>query len=131
MKQKDMPLENLFQEFQSGVLKTTPEEQTRWAVSLRDWARQQLAALQEGNPGSPDLHFRVESEIHLRQMAENIEQVFWVRDLRTDRILYVSPAYETVWGRSCESLYANPLSFIESVHPEDRLQVLVARSGRP
>ncbi|MDD5370851.1 MAG: ATP-binding protein, partial [Anaerolineaceae bacterium] len=63
----------------------------------------------------------------LRQMAEHLEQVVWVRDVRTDRILYVSPAYETVWGRSCESLYANPEAFIESIHPEDRLQWMVSR----
>jgi PAS domain-containing protein len=82
--------------------------------------------LPEVNISAQDLQSLVENEIYLRQMAENIDQVFWVRDLRTERILYVSPAYETVWGRSCESLYANPQSFIESVHPEDRLQVMVA-----
>jgi len=128
MKPKETPLDNLFQEFQSEFRKATTKEQSIWAVSLRDWAQQQIATLQEANTGSQDLQSLVESEIHLRQMAENIEQVFWVRDLRNDRILYVSPAYETVWGRSCESLYADPHSFIESVHPEDRLQVLVART---
>jgi len=66
------------------------------------------------------------SEIHLRQIAENIEQVFWLRDIHSDRILYVNPAFETVWGRSCESLYADPSILIESVHPEDRVQVMVA-----
>ncbi len=69
----------------------------------------------------------VESEIHLRQIAENIEQVLWLSDLRSGGIIYVSPAFETVWGRSSESLYANPLVLIESVHPEDRVQVMVAR----
>ena len=68
-----------------------------------------------------------ENEIHLRQIAENIEQVVWLRDIRSGRILYVSPAFETVWGRSSESLYADPLILIESVHPEDRVQVMVAR----
>lgn len=68
----------------------------------------------------------LDSEIRLGQIAENIEQVFWLRELRTGRILYVSPAFETVWGRPCESLYANPLILIESVHPEDRVQVMVA-----
>lgn len=74
-----------------------------------------------------DIKTLVEGEIHLRQMAENLEQVFWVQDIQSGRILYVSPAYETIWGRSCGSLYSDPQSFIESVHPEDRLQVLVAR----
>jgi PAS domain S-box-containing protein len=66
------------------------------------------------------------SEIHLRQIAENIEQVFWLSEIRSGRILYVSPAFETVWGRSSESLYTDPQILIESVHPEDRVQVMVA-----
>ena len=75
-----------------------------------------------------DLHNVIEKETHLRQIAENIEQVFWLRDLSSGQILYVSPAFESVWGRSCESLYANPAILIESVHPEDRVQVMVAGS---
>jgi PAS domain S-box-containing protein len=67
------------------------------------------------------------SEILLRQIAENIEQVFWLRDIRSGRILYVSPTFETIWGRSTESLYADPSILIESVHLEDRVQVMVAR----
>ncbi len=74
-----------------------------------------------------DLRNLIESEIHLRQIAENIEQVFWLRDIHSGRVLYVSPAFEAVWGRSSESLYTDPSNLIESVHPEDRLQVMVAR----
>jgi PAS domain S-box-containing protein len=74
-----------------------------------------------------DMQNPVESEIHLKQIAENIEQVVWLRDILSGRILYVSPAFEKVWGRSCESLYADPLILIESVHPEDRVQVMVAQ----
>jgi PAS domain S-box-containing protein len=74
-----------------------------------------------------DVKKLVEGEIYLSQIAENIEQVFWLRDIRSDRILYISPAFEAVWGRSSESLYANPSILIESVHPEDRVQVMVAR----
>lgn len=67
-------------------------------------------------------------EIHLRQIVENIEQVVWLREIHSGRILYVSPAYETVWGRSRQSLYTDPQTLIESVHPEDRVQVMVAGS---
>ena len=63
----------------------------------------------------------------LRQVAENIEQVIWLRDNASGQILYVNPTFESVWGRTCESLYANPKILIESVHPEDRVQVMVAR----
>jgi PAS domain S-box-containing protein len=73
------------------------------------------------------------SEQRFRQLAENIHEVFWMSDPRNSQMLYVSPAYETIWGRSCQSLYDSPISWIESVHPDDREQVLAAatrlRSG--
>jgi PAS domain S-box-containing protein len=62
----------------------------------------------------------------LEQILKNIKQVVWVLDPRTDRILYVSPAFEIIWGRSCKSFYADPLSLIKSVHPEDRVKVISA-----
>ena len=67
------------------------------------------------------------SAAFFEQVAENIEQVIWLRDNASGQILYVSPTFESVWGRSCASLYANPKILIESVHPEDRVQVMVAR----
>ena len=63
-----------------------------------------------------------DSEERFRQLAENINEVFWLRTANT--MLYVSPAYVQIWGRSCESLYSNPNSFIESIHPADRESVL-------
>ena len=53
-------------------------------------------------------------------MAENIRDVFFLRDVDGNRMLYISPAYEEIWGRSCESLYANPGSWTETIHPGDR-----------
>ncbi|MFW5826645.1 MAG: PAS domain S-box protein [Alkalispirochaeta sp.] len=58
------------------------------------------------------------SETKFRQLAENIPLVFFLRT--NTEIVYVSPAYETIWGRSCRSLYDHPESFIEAIHPEDR-----------
>lgn len=65
-----------------------------------------------------------ESEELFRQLAENVEEVFWVRDTRRNQMIYVSPAYEELWGRSRESLYQDPASFIEAIHPEDRERVI-------
>jgi PAS domain S-box-containing protein len=59
------------------------------------------------------------SEEKFRQLAENIREVFWMMSPTTDEILYISPAYEHVWGRTCQSLYERPMSWIESIHPED------------
>ncbi len=65
-----------------------------------------------------------ESEERFRQLAENItESVFWMSDPTALKMLYVSPAYERIWGRSCQSLYANFMEWIEAIHPEDRQHV--------
>jgi len=67
---------------------------------------------------------RREGERKFRLLAETIEDVFWMSKPGITDMLYVSPAYEKVWGRSMESLYASPRSFIDAVHPEDRPRVL-------
>jgi PAS domain S-box-containing protein len=59
-----------------------------------------------------------ENEERFRELAENIDEVFWIED--RSGIVYISPAYEKVWGRTCKSLYENPDSFFESIHPEDK-----------
>ena len=61
----------------------------------------------------------IESEKRFRQMAENIRDVFFLQNLDSSQIYYVSPAYEQIWGRTCESLYANPASWADSIHPDD------------
>lgn len=61
-----------------------------------------------------------ESEENFRQIAETIEEVFWIIDTKMREIIYISPAYEEIWGLSCESLYKNPKSWIDSIHPDDR-----------
>jgi PAS domain S-box-containing protein len=65
-----------------------------------------------------------QSEERFRQMAENMHEVFWMADLELTQMFYVSPAYEAIWGRTCASLYAQPRSFIEAIHPDDRERVL-------
>ncbi len=67
-----------------------------------------------------------ESQERFRQLAEHIKEVFWVSDPTKTQVIYISPAYEEIWGRSCESLYASPQSWLEAIHPEDRPQVLEA-----
>jgi two-component system, cell cycle sensor histidine kinase and response regulator CckA len=69
-------------------------------------------------------HALRESEERFRQLAENItESVFWMSDPKALEMLYVSPAYERIWGRSCASLYANFMEWIEAIHPEDRHRI--------
>ncbi len=58
-------------------------------------------------------------EERFRLLVENIEEVFWIFDLKEDKLLYISPKYEKVYHKSVESLYNKPGSFLKSVHPED------------
>ncbi|EPG75603.1 PAS domain S-box protein [Leptospira fainei serovar Hurstbridge str. BUT 6] len=60
-----------------------------------------------------------ESEERFRQLAETIDEIFWMKDAETNRLLYVSPAYERIWGRSIESLFQNPDSWLDTVHSDD------------
>src|SRR6266481_975596 len=64
------------------------------------------------------------SEERFRELAETIQEVFWVTDPAKNRMLYISPAYEKIWGRTCQSLYAEPRSWLEAIHPDDRQRVL-------
>lgn len=70
-------------------------------------------------------HLQV-SERRFRQLADNIDQVFWVYDLKEARVIYANPAYETTWGDARENLYKNHHTFFEILHPDDRERVTAA-----
>jgi len=72
-----------------------------------------------------------ESEERFRQLTENIREVFWMSTPAVDEILYASPAYENVWGRTRESLYSDAQSFTDSIHPEDRQRVVDFLAAKP
>ena len=65
-----------------------------------------------------------ESEARFRQLAENIDSVFWIMDPRTEDILYVSPAYDRVWGQPGHELLNSPQLWLDAVHHTDRDRVL-------
>ncbi|MEH2342748.1 MULTISPECIES: PAS domain S-box protein [unclassified Nostoc] len=64
-----------------------------------------------------------DSEEKFRQLAENIQAVFWMTDNQIQQVLYVSHAYQTIWQRSCEDLYHNYSNWLDAIHPEDRQRV--------
>lgn len=61
-----------------------------------------------------------EVELRLHQLAETVDAVFYVHEIDEQRITYVSRAYEDIWGRSRQELYADMRSFMQGVHPDDR-----------
>src|SRR5262249_240318 len=66
------------------------------------------------------------SETNFRQIAETIQEDVWSVDPAINKMVYVSPAYERVWGRTCDSVYKDPKSFLDAIHPDDLQRVLVA-----
>ena len=68
------------------------------------------------------------SEEKFRQLAENISEVLWIATGDGAKLLYVSPSYEALWGRTCESLHENPLSAVEAIHEGDRPFMIKAMS---
>ncbi len=59
------------------------------------------------------------SEEVLQQIVNNIDVVFWMCTPGTKELIYVSPAYEKIWGRSLKELYENPCTWLDGIHPED------------
>ncbi|MCP4108831.1 MAG: response regulator [Desulfobacteraceae bacterium] len=60
-----------------------------------------------------------DSEERFRQMAENINEVFWMKDVSTGKIIYISPAYENIWQQPVNELYKNPKKWTEHIHSDD------------
>ncbi|ROO24414.1 sensor histidine kinase [Salinisphaera japonica] len=70
-----------------------------------------------------------------RELAEHIHEVFWMTTPLGDELIYISPAYEAIWGQTCQSLYDDPGRRLAWVYESDREQVLKAfkrdaRSGQ-
>ena len=84
---------------------------------LTDGFNQMLGEIQKR-----DEHLRA-SEERFRQVTESIHEVFWMSDIEKDRIIYVSPGYELIWGRTVASLYDSPRDWLAAIHPDDRERV--------
>jgi two-component system cell cycle sensor histidine kinase/response regulator CckA len=70
-----------------------------------------------------------ESELRFRQLAENIQSVFWLAAADRSAIYYVSPAFAQIWGLPAEVIIADPRRWLETVHPEDRQRTLAIVSA--
>jgi two-component system, cell cycle sensor histidine kinase and response regulator CckA len=66
------------------------------------------------------------SEDRFRQIAESISEVFWLTTPDKHEMVYISPGYEAIWGRTREAVYASPRSWMEAIHVEDRERIFQA-----
>jgi PAS domain S-box-containing protein len=69
-----------------------------------------------------------ERDERLGKLVEHINEVFWISTSDQSEILYVSPRYETMWGRSCASLFQDPRSLWNAVHPQEQERLLTHQS---
>ncbi|MFO0929820.1 MAG: PAS domain S-box protein, partial [Gemmataceae bacterium] len=67
-----------------------------------------------------------ESEARFQLLADNIQDVFHIRDLVQNRLLYLSPAFDQVWHFSRAEVMGRPDRFPEFLHPDDRVRMAAA-----
>ena len=67
------------------------------------------------------------SEERFRQIAEAVDDVFWISDIEpaSGRMVnhYASPAYERIWGRTVAALRERDSDWLDGIHPDDRPEV--------
>lgn len=108
---------------QLKLLNASQKEASRLLALSEKSRRALLSVLEDEKRTTDDLRT---SEELFRQLAENIKEVFWVVEPDKKRMLYVSPTYEAIWGRTVQSLYEFPATWRDSIHPDDRERVLNA-----
>ena len=64
-----------------------------------------------------------ESEQRFQQVASSIHHVLWLTDWSNHSIIYCNEAYDRIWGRPRESLYAHATDWVDAIHPDDRERV--------
>jgi PAS domain S-box-containing protein len=135
LKDNDIPILFLSSYTQAEVVEKT-ERITSYGYVVKDSGETVLITSIKMAFKLSDAHQRLkESEKRVRLITETIDEVFWMADVETGKIFYISPSYERIWGRSCESLYENPRSFVDAVHAEDREHVTaeleIEKTGLP
>ena len=68
-----------------------------------------------------------ESEARFRQIAENVDEILYIKDYSSDTVLYMSPVYKRIWGDDPGVLYDNSANYVQQIHPDDVARVQEAR----
>jgi PAS domain S-box-containing protein len=67
-----------------------------------------------------------QSEEQFRQITENLQHMLWIGDVASECFLYVSPAFESIWGRSRSLVLQRPRMLLADIHPGDRERMTAA-----
>ena len=96
------------------IRRAMKDQLSQYTQALEAGIRERTAELQE-------------REEQFRQLVEHIQEVFWMVSPDESHLFYVSPVYETIWGRTCDSLRQNPTSLWQALHPQDQTRIQAAR----
>ena len=107
-----------------------PDGEERWVAAVGDCLYDPLGRPERFLGVMIDITDRMraeaalrESEERFRQLAESIDDVFWIYDARAGRQTYVSPGYGRLFNQDPQELYSDPDAWLRSVHPDDRARV--------
>lgn len=106
--------------------------QSTWLVPLRDprGSINAVMGISRDISGQKATEARLrDSEEMFREMADNINEVFFIVTPDWKHVIYVSPGYEHVWGRPVKNIYDDPLSWLDPVHPDDKKRPLAVVQG--
>ena len=78
----------------------------------------------------PDADNRPAPLEYLRELAESDEAI-WLTNAANTQVIYVSAAYQQMFGRNCAALYEDPRDWIKALHPDDRARMTAFVSARP
>src|SRR3984893_4145449 len=101
-------------------------ENSRLYLEVQHHAAQLQVEVDERARAASDLK---SSEERFRELAENIQDAFFVIAGDLSHTLYMSPAYAQIWGRPWAEMAQRPLPWADSIHAEDagRIQLETAQ----
>jgi PAS domain S-box-containing protein len=134
--QPSVSIDSLFQALYATLAAIPDQQISREAQDILQQIQTQLPSLQagalpvEGRP--PSVRAIHQSEEWFHQVTEHIDEAVWLTSPEDDKLLYISSAYERIWGRPSAELYAyHPLAeWLNTVHPEDRERIRAVRANQ-
>ncbi|HUN92926.1 MAG TPA: ATP-binding protein [Burkholderiaceae bacterium] len=73
-------------------------------------------------------HALERQEAQFRQLHQSLGEVLWLASADEREIIYVSPAFEGVYGRRAEEFERDASLWLEAIHPEDRDAATASRN---